>query len=156
MKRKKTYAEVQAAAQRRQWSEARQQAIAAGETRYHGKVCAKHPEREGERRVNNRCCVRCMREIVKAGHKRARNTPGSGRRAHDRRHVEKRRAPGHPRREKYLIDTRANMKRLREERKKAGTYSLHYQWSPGHPKYEEYLSKRAAKRAATNNPEAKA
>lgn len=33
-------------------------------TRYFGKVCLKHPELEGERRLANRSCVACSREAV--------------------------------------------------------------------------------------------
>ena len=33
-------------------------------TRYFGKVCEKHPELSGERRLSNRSCVACSREAV--------------------------------------------------------------------------------------------
>lgn len=33
-------------------------------TRYFGKVCDKHPELSGERRLSNRSCVACSREAV--------------------------------------------------------------------------------------------
>ena len=33
-------------------------------TRYFGKVCEKHPELNGERRLSNRSCVACSREAV--------------------------------------------------------------------------------------------
>ncbi len=39
----------------------RQQAKANGLTRYFGKLCTKHPELKGERRMNNRACVECGR-----------------------------------------------------------------------------------------------
>ena len=38
----------------------RQAAIAAGKTRYFGKVCAKHPELRGERTVSGHCLL-CRR-----------------------------------------------------------------------------------------------
>jgi 5-methylcytosine-specific restriction endonuclease McrA len=44
-------------------------------TRYFGKVCEKHPELSGERRLCNRSCVACSREAV---HERQRKKRESG------------------------------------------------------------------------------
>lgn len=44
-------------------------------TRYFGKVCDKHPELSGERRLCNRSCVACSREAV---HERQRKKRESG------------------------------------------------------------------------------
>lgn len=44
-------------------------------TRYFGKVCSKHPELEGERRLANRSCVACSRESV---HERQRKKREAG------------------------------------------------------------------------------
>jgi hypothetical protein len=40
----------------------RQQARAAGATRYFGKVCARHPELKGARLPSNGLCPACFRE----------------------------------------------------------------------------------------------
>ncbi len=44
-------------------------------TRYFGKVCEKHPELNGERRLSNRSCVACHREAV---HERQRKKREAG------------------------------------------------------------------------------
>jgi hypothetical protein len=50
----------------------RQEAKRAGRPRYRGRVCAKHPELEGERRTYNSHCVGCHRRHVKNRFARAR------------------------------------------------------------------------------------
>lgn len=42
-------------------------------TRYFGKVCLKHPELEGERRLANRSCVACSREAVQERQRKKRD-----------------------------------------------------------------------------------
>jgi hypothetical protein len=58
----------------------RQEALQRGDKTYFGKVCAKHPELKGERRINGHC-VGCHREYQRLPKYRAR--------ARERRHFSK-------------------------------------------------------------------
>ncbi len=42
----------------------RQEAIAAGANRYYGKICPKHPELNGKRRVTSGHCIRCFNRYI--------------------------------------------------------------------------------------------
>ena len=54
----------------------RKEALAQGLKRYYGKVCAKHPELGGERKVSHQNCVGCAREHFR---KWAANNPHASR-----------------------------------------------------------------------------
>lgn len=94
----------------------RQEAISTGATRYFGKICAKHPDLNGERLVSNRRCVSCSKEKNQLSIKSS-TTRTESRRKRNQRYKSKNKESIKEKAAKYRIENRLRISEHQRNRR---------------------------------------